>query len=79
MRCKGISSSLVLRNHFNEIECPILMAYICPKCGATGKSAHTIKYCPSLSEDERVALPTVKSLREGRSSSGNQNLFKKIN
>ncbi len=53
------------------------MAYICPKCGATGKSAHTIKYCTALSENERVALPTIKLLKEGRSSSGNMNLFKK--
>ena len=42
------------------------MSYICPKCGATGKSAHTIKYCPSLSESERVALPTIKLLKEDR-------------
>lgn len=68
--------SLVLRNRNNGIECPILMAYICPKCGATGKNAHTIKYCPALSESERVALPTIKFFKEGRTSSGNQNLFK---
>ena len=68
--------SLVLRNGNNEIECPVLMAYVCPKCGATGKSAHTIKYCPALSESERVALPTIKFFKEGRTSSGNQNLFK---
>jgi len=53
------------------------MAYVCPKCGATGKLAHTIKYCPALSETERVALPTVKLFKEGRTSSGNKNLFKK--
>ena len=56
-------SFLVLRNIDNEIECPILMAYVCPKCGATGKSAHTIKYCTALSENERVALPTVKFIQ----------------
>jgi protein nanos 1 len=69
--------SLVLRNIDNELECPILMSYVCPKCGATGKSAHTIKYCSALSENERVALPTVKLFKEGRTSSGNKNLFKK--
>lgn len=66
----------VLRNAANELECPVLLAYVCPRCGATGPSAHTIKYCPSLSECERVALPTVKLFKGGRSSSGNQNLFK---
>ncbi|CAF2321602.1 unnamed protein product [Rotaria sp. Silwood2] len=73
----SVYTSHVLRNIDNEIECPILMAYVCPKCGATGKSAHTIKYCTALSEGERVALPTVKLFKEGRSSSGNMNLFKK--
>ena len=73
---KNDCSLLVLRNIDNEVECPVLMAFICPKCGATGKSAHTIKYCTALSECERVALPTVKLLREGRSSSGNMNLFR---
>jgi len=73
----SVYTSHVLRNTDNEIECPILMAYVCPKCGATGKSAHTIKYCTALSESERVALPTVKLFKEGRTSSGNKNLFKK--
>lgn len=72
----NVYSSHLLRNDKNEIECPILMAFVCPKCGATGKTAHTIKYCPWLSENERVALPTVKTFKTGRSSSGNQNLFK---
>lgn len=72
-----VYTSHVLRNVRHEIECPVLMAYVCPKCGATGKSAHTIKYCTALSERERVALPTVKLFKEGRSSSGSQNLFKR--
>ncbi|CAM4893254.1 unnamed protein product [Rotaria socialis] len=73
----NVYTSHVLRNTDNEIESPILMAYVCPKCGATGKSAHTIKYCTALSEIERIALPIVKLFKEGRSSSGNMNLFKK--
>ena len=53
------------------------MAYICPKCGATGKSTHTIKYCTALSEGQRIALPIVKLFQEDRSSSENMYLFKK--
>ncbi|CAF1025493.1 unnamed protein product [Didymodactylos carnosus] len=70
--CKsnGESSSVYtshnLRDAANNIECPVLMAYTCPKCGASGNKAHTIKYCTSLSENERVSLPTVKLFKEGR-------------
>jgi len=73
----SVYTSHNLRNANNDIECPVLMAYVCPKCGATGKSAHTIKYCTALSECERVSLPTVKLFKEGRCAAGNKNLFKK--
>jgi len=73
----SVYTSHQLRDEQNDIECPVLMAYVCPKCGATGKFAHTIKYCTSLSENERVSLPTVKLFKEGRCAAGNKSLFKK--
>lgn len=29
-----------------HVTCPRLFSYVCPMCNATGKAAHTTKYCP---------------------------------
>ena len=39
--------SHTLKNDDGLVTCPVLSAYICPICGATGPVAHTIKYCPN--------------------------------
>ena len=38
--------SHTLKDDHGRVVCPILSAYICPICGASGPIAHTIKYCP---------------------------------
>ncbi|KAH9520326.1 Nanos 2 [Bulinus truncatus] len=41
-----VYSTHLLKNECGEITCPILAKFICPLCSATGKKAHTVKYCP---------------------------------
>ncbi|KAF9797485.1 hypothetical protein SFRURICE_017056, partial [Spodoptera frugiperda] len=41
-------TSHALKDVRGRVLCPILRKYHCPRCGATGNQAHTIKYCPDL-------------------------------
>ncbi|XP_013164416.1 PREDICTED: uncharacterized protein LOC106115532 isoform X2 [Papilio xuthus] len=42
-----------LKDFRGRVLCPVLRAFRCPRCGATGDRAHTIKYCPENPESER--------------------------
>nr|AAW29070.1 Nanos 1 [Nematostella vectensis] len=43
---KKVYSSHVLKDAEGNTTCPILRAYTCPLCKASGSQSHTIKYCP---------------------------------
>lgn len=43
---KKVYSSHVLKDGEGNTTCPILRAYTCPLCKASGNESHTIKYCP---------------------------------
>ncbi|KOC70335.1 Nanos like protein 1 [Habropoda laboriosa] len=59
----------LLKNADGLISCPVLRAYTCPKCGATGDFAHTVKYCPK-SPKYPETLATVNSFKLSRNSMG---------
>lgn len=40
-----VYSSHNLKDADGKVTCPVLRNYVCPKCGATGDTAHTISYC----------------------------------
>uniref|UniRef100_A0A8C5Q7I4 Nanos homolog 1 n=1 Tax=Leptobrachium leishanense TaxID=445787 RepID=A0A8C5Q7I4_9ANUR len=61
---RSVYTSHALKGPDGEVMCPVLRNYVCPQCGATGDSSHTLRYCP-LSESKRCLYK-----RRGRNSVG---------
>lgn len=64
---EAVYSSHQLKDPEGSVTCPILYIYTCPICGANGKNAHTIKYCPYNTGDTVCIKDLTKS---GRNSIG---------
>lgn len=59
---KKVYSSHVLKDAEGNTTCPILRAYTCPLCKASGNESHTIKYCPKnkgASKQQQQQSPTA--------------------
>lgn len=64
---EAVYTSHQLKDPEGAVTCPILYIYTCPICGANGKSAHTIKYCPYNTGDTICIRELTKN---GRNAAG---------
>ncbi|XP_031848004.1 RNA-binding protein nanos isoform X1 [Nomia melanderi] len=63
----------LLKDIDGKVSCPVLRAYTCPKCGACGDEAHTVKYCPKSPKGTNT-LATANAFKLLRNSMGRRRI-----
>lgn len=43
---KEVYESHSCKDEYGNVTCPVLQKFVCSRCHATGRNAHTAKYCP---------------------------------
>lgn len=67
----------LLKDADGRVRCPVLRAYTCPICGASGDDAHTIKYCQKAPKSSGP-IPTVNTFKLLRNSTGKKRTKKDL-
>ena len=70
---ESLYNSHALKDHTGKVTCPILRAYTCPVCKASGDSAHTLKYCPKNESPSAKQAQAAAAIR-GSGRPGPSNL-----